>query len=86
MSRMAKLTFAGSCLFTVSTIWFVHNIQVTERENMYQGVLRDEERKKKREKNLREFEETRALHATLIGDQPDLKPQGNSEDEGRKPQ
>ena len=43
---------------------------------MHQGVIRDEERRKKREHNLKEFKETRALHASLIGEQPDLKAQG----------
>ncbi|KAJ1673880.1 hypothetical protein EV182_004384, partial [Spiromyces aspiralis] len=43
--------------------------------NMYQGVLRDEERRRKREANLRELEETRALHAELISQQPNLRPQ-----------
>ncbi|KAJ2615424.1 hypothetical protein H4S08_001228 [Coemansia sp. RSA 1365] len=72
MSRAAKLTFIGSCVFAASTIWFVHRAQKMERESMYQGVLRDQERKAQREQNTREFEETRARYAELIKQQPDF--------------
>lgn len=72
MSRAAKLTFAGSCVFAASTIWFVHRLQDIERETMYQGVIRDQERKAQRAQNMREYEETRALHAEMAKDQPDV--------------
>ncbi|KAJ2161053.1 hypothetical protein GGF46_001800 [Coemansia sp. RSA 552] len=72
MSKAAKLTFLGSCVFTVGTIWFVHKSQVSEREAMFQGVIRDRERKEQRTRNIREFDETRALHAELIKEQPDV--------------
>ncbi|KAI8323374.1 hypothetical protein GQ54DRAFT_258310 [Martensiomyces pterosporus] len=72
MSKAAKLTFLSSCVFAVGTIWFVHKAQESERESMYQGVIRDQERKAQREKNIREFDETRALHAQLIQEQPDV--------------
>ncbi|KAJ2785617.1 hypothetical protein H4R18_000433 [Coemansia javaensis] len=72
MSRAAKLTFLGSCVFAVGTIWFVHRAQELERESMYQGVIRDQERKAQRAQNQREFAETRALHAELIKQQPDV--------------
>ncbi|KAJ2346705.1 hypothetical protein GGF43_004927 [Coemansia sp. RSA 2618] len=73
MSKAAKLTFAGSCVFAVGTIWFVHKAQEWERESMYQGVIRDRERKAQREQNVREFDETRALHAELIKEQSEVK-------------
>ncbi|KAI9479185.1 hypothetical protein BX667DRAFT_495740 [Coemansia mojavensis] len=76
MSKAAKLTFAGSCAFAVGTIWFVHKAQEWERASMYQGVVRDQERKAQREQNLREFDETRALHAQLIQQQPDVQEDG----------
>ncbi|KAJ2000928.1 hypothetical protein GGI04_003148, partial [Coemansia thaxteri] len=43
-----------------------------ERESMYQGVVRDQERKAQREQNQREYSETRALHAVLIKEQPEI--------------
>ncbi|KAJ2499491.1 hypothetical protein GGH96_003482 [Coemansia sp. RSA 1972] len=73
MSNAAKLTFGASCVFAVGTIWFVHKAQEWERDSMYQGVLRDRERKTQREQNEREFGETRALHAELIKQQPGCK-------------
>ncbi|KAJ2402819.1 hypothetical protein GGI23_000437 [Coemansia sp. RSA 2559] len=73
MSKAAKVTFACSCLFAAGTIWFVHKSQELERESMYQGVIRDQERKAQRAQNIREYDETRALHAELIKDQPDVK-------------
>ncbi|KAJ2773348.1 hypothetical protein IWQ57_001337 [Coemansia nantahalensis] len=76
MSKAAKLTFLGSCVFAVGTIWFVHKAQVMERDSMYQGVVRDQERKAQRERNRREFEETRALHAELTREQPDVGKSG----------
>ncbi|KAJ1836087.1 hypothetical protein LPJ63_000619 [Coemansia sp. RSA 2711] len=78
MSKAAKLTFAGSCAFAAGTIWFVHKTQEWERESMYQGVVRDQERKAQRAQNVREFGETRALHAELIKQQPDVQQNGRS--------
>ncbi|KAJ1886802.1 hypothetical protein LPJ66_009447 [Kickxella alabastrina] len=63
MSKAAKMTFLGSCVFAVGL----------ERASMYQGVIRDQERKAQREKNAREYDETRALHAELIKDQPNVR-------------
>ncbi|KAJ1941385.1 hypothetical protein GGF37_003576 [Kickxella alabastrina] len=62
MSKAAKMTFLGSCVFAG-----------LERASMYQGVIRDQERKAQREKNAREYDETRALHAELIKDQPNVR-------------
>ncbi|KAJ2899663.1 hypothetical protein GGI21_004791 [Coemansia aciculifera] len=69
MSTPAKITFAASCLYAVGTIWFVHRAQEQERASMYQGVVRDQERRMKREQNQREYDETRALHAELLKEQ-----------------
>ncbi|KAJ2098275.1 hypothetical protein GGI03_001384 [Coemansia sp. RSA 2337] len=68
MSRAAKATFTASCLYAVGTIW----AQDQERASMYQGVVRDQERRAQREQNKREYDETRALHAELIKEQPDI--------------
>ncbi|KAJ2424362.1 hypothetical protein GGF41_002809 [Coemansia sp. RSA 2531] len=72
MSRAAKAMFTASCLYAVGTIWFVHRAQDQERASMYQGVVRDQERRAQREQNKREYDETRALHAELIKEQPDI--------------
>ncbi|KAJ2582377.1 hypothetical protein GGF44_001316 [Coemansia sp. RSA 1694] len=70
MSTAAKTTFAASCLYAVGTIWFVHRMQEQERATMYQGVVRDKERRAaQREQNQREYTETRALHAELTKEQ-----------------
>ncbi|KAJ2673791.1 hypothetical protein GGI25_004598 [Coemansia spiralis] len=74
MSKAAKLTFLSSCVFAAGTIWFVHKAQKLERETMYQGVIRDQERKIQRDQNVREFDETRALHEQLSKDQ-EVSPQ-----------
>ncbi|KAF8315361.1 hypothetical protein DL93DRAFT_2166733 [Clavulina sp. PMI_390] len=52
MSIRARITLAASVVFTASTIYFVHWNQENERETMYRGVVRDEERvaKKKAER------------------------------------
>ncbi|KAL9713530.1 hypothetical protein Ac2012v2_003141 [Leucoagaricus gongylophorus] len=56
----ARATLLGAIIFSSITIWAVHFQQDQERENMYKGVLRDDERR--REKMLQrqtEFEESR---------------------------
>ncbi|WFD36682.1 hypothetical protein MCUN1_003569 [Malassezia cuniculi] len=56
MSRAAKATFVASIVFTTSIVWGVHFIQRYERDSMYAGVIRDEERleekKRQRESEL----------------------------------
>ncbi|TFK29690.1 hypothetical protein FA15DRAFT_631596 [Coprinopsis marcescibilis] len=49
-SRSAKMTLAGATAFCALTIWGVHYQQHQERETMYQGVLRDDERRKEKMK------------------------------------
>ncbi|KXN87436.1 hypothetical protein AN958_08867 [Leucoagaricus sp. SymC.cos] len=56
----ARATLLGAILFSSLTIWAVHFQQDQERETMYKGVLRDDERRK--EKMLQrqaELEESR---------------------------
>jgi protein PET117 len=54
MSRPAKFTLAASVLVSGLTVWGVHYMQEREREVMYRGVERDEERQaeKKRKRLL----------------------------------
>ncbi|KZT21575.1 hypothetical protein NEOLEDRAFT_1139192 [Neolentinus lepideus HHB14362 ss-1] len=66
MSRVAKTTLLASVLLTGLTVWGVHFLQEQEHENMYKGVLRDDERRREkmrlREEELRESQRKRALY------------------------
>ncbi|TXT13729.1 hypothetical protein VHUM_01096 [Vanrija humicola] len=44
MSRASKIFFGASMLFMGGTVYGVHWLQKRESDNMYLGVLRDEER------------------------------------------
>ncbi|CCM02572.1 uncharacterized protein FIBRA_04675 [Fibroporia radiculosa] len=48
MSRVAKLSLAAAILTTTAVIWGVHFQQNKERETMYQGVVRDEARRREK--------------------------------------
>ncbi|KAH9066882.1 hypothetical protein EDB87DRAFT_1553626 [Lactarius vividus] len=50
MSRAAKATLLASIIVSSLTVWGVHYIQQQEHETMYQGVLRDDERRKRKMK------------------------------------
>ncbi|KZT70777.1 hypothetical protein DAEQUDRAFT_667254 [Daedalea quercina L-15889] len=58
MSRAAKITLASSLLASAVVIWGVHFLQIRERETMFQGVIRDDERRREkmrqREQDLQE--------------------------------
>ncbi|PVU89542.1 hypothetical protein BB559_005052 [Furculomyces boomerangus] len=79
MSTKAKLTLLGSTVFAVTTIWFVHRIQNQEKEIMHQGVIRDEERKKNKQKNILEYKEQKELYAELVKDQNKFTEQTDEE-------
>ncbi|KAG6868742.1 hypothetical protein C0993_011321 [Termitomyces sp. T159_Od127] len=53
-NRGAKLTLFGAILLSSLTIYAVHFQQEQERESMYQGVLRDDERRKQKMKQREE--------------------------------
>ncbi|TFK64111.1 hypothetical protein BDN72DRAFT_723289, partial [Pluteus cervinus] len=58
--RRAAVALAGAILFSSFTIWAVHYQQEQERETMYQGVLRDDERRKEKMKQRQQnFDESR---------------------------
>ncbi|KAF9820860.1 hypothetical protein IEO21_01087 [Rhodonia placenta] len=65
MSRIAKATLVSSLLASAVIIWGVHFLQTSERETMYQGVLRDDERRREkmrqREQDLQESVRKREL-------------------------
>ncbi|GJE91280.1 PET117 domain-containing protein [Phanerochaete sordida] len=66
MSRAAKATLVGSLLFSVGIIYTVHFMQRRESETMFQGVLRDDERRKEkmrqRQADFEESQRKRALY------------------------
>ncbi|KAG5721353.1 hypothetical protein E4T56_gene12969 [Termitomyces sp. T112] len=65
-NRGAKLTLFGAVLLSSLTIYAVHYQQEQERESMYQGVLRDDERRrqkmKQREEDLQESRRKREVY------------------------
>ncbi|TFY76616.1 hypothetical protein EWM64_g7396 [Hericium alpestre] len=59
MSRAAKATLLASLFLTTLTVWGVHYQQEQEHVNMYQGVLRDDARRKEKMKQRQtDFEES----------------------------
>ncbi|KAF8141541.1 hypothetical protein EV363DRAFT_1151535 [Boletus edulis] len=78
MSTRAKVTLAASCAISVFIIWGVHYQQVKERDacDMFQGVLRDDERRREkmwqRQQDFEESQRKRALYArtqTVVSDE-----------------
>ncbi|KAF8239418.1 hypothetical protein L208DRAFT_1237903 [Tricholoma matsutake] len=61
--RAARATLFGAIILSSFTIWSVHSQQVQEHENMYKGVLRDDERRREkmrqREEQLQASKQTR---------------------------
>ncbi|KAI9510050.1 hypothetical protein F5148DRAFT_977398 [Russula earlei] len=50
MSRTAKATLITSIVLSSLTVWGVHYLQQQEHDTMYQGVIRDDERRKRKMK------------------------------------
>ncbi|KAI1006782.1 hypothetical protein K3495_g1434 [Podosphaera aphanis] len=61
MSLASKLTLAGTSLFAISTIIFVHYAQSAEKSAMHQGVIRDLEQQRLKKERQQDFELQRAL-------------------------
>ncbi|KAF7309905.1 hypothetical protein MIND_00362800 [Mycena indigotica] len=65
-SRRAKATLAAAIGLSALTIWAVHFQQEQQHQTMYQGVLRDDERRRKkmeqREQELRESQRKREIY------------------------
>ncbi|KAF8488914.1 hypothetical protein JB92DRAFT_2820225 [Gautieria morchelliformis] len=51
MSRAAKITLVGSIILSAMTVWGMHFLQEWERNVMYQGVLRDDERRRDKQRH-----------------------------------
>ncbi|KAI9456926.1 hypothetical protein HD554DRAFT_2030319 [Boletus coccyginus] len=59
MSTRAKATLVASCAISAFIIWGVHYQQTKERDDMFQGVLRDDERRReKMRQRQQDFEES----------------------------
>ncbi|KNE65956.1 hypothetical protein AMAG_10241 [Allomyces macrogynus ATCC 38327] len=72
MSAAAKVTLAGSILFTITSVAAVHWQHIKERERMHEGVLRDEERlaaKQRQDENARDLAAQQALERELRAQQ-----------------
>ncbi|RKP11468.1 hypothetical protein BJ684DRAFT_21961 [Piptocephalis cylindrospora] len=65
MSTRAKLTLAGSILFTVGIVYGVHHMQQSEREAMRAGLALEEEKYQRKQKNTQELQEQQQLRAYL---------------------
>ncbi|EJF64081.1 hypothetical protein DICSQDRAFT_54204 [Dichomitus squalens LYAD-421 SS1] len=79
MSRAAKFTLGAAIFTSVLVVWGVHHLQVTERATMYQGVLKDDERRRdkmrQREEELQRSLQKRELYErvqTVSKPAPDL--------------
>ncbi|KAJ3992891.1 hypothetical protein F5050DRAFT_1578756 [Lentinula boryana] len=59
MSSRAKITLGAAIVLSTLTVWGVHVQQNQEREAMYQGVLKDDERRiAKMKQRQQEFDES----------------------------
>ncbi|KAI0035300.1 hypothetical protein K488DRAFT_83139 [Vararia minispora EC-137] len=85
MSRKAQVTLAVSILATTAIVWGVHYQQRREREVMYQGVIRDDERRREkmrqREEDLRISKAKREIYERVQKVQPSI-PNSDSDDSG----
>lgn len=61
MSRASKATLAGTSLFAVATVFFVHYGQKAEKAAMHAGVVRDMEQQKVKRERQADFEMQREL-------------------------
>lgn len=61
MSRASKLTLAGTSLFAVGTVYFVHFQQQSEKAAMHAGVVRDMEQQRLKKERKDDFELQQAL-------------------------
>ncbi|KAF8737216.1 hypothetical protein AX14_013252 [Amanita brunnescens Koide BX004] len=67
--KAAKFTLLSAVVLSSFTIWFVHRQQEQERETMYRGVLRDDERRRekmlRREEDLQESRRKREIYESI---------------------
>ncbi|XP_044754943.1 protein PET117 homolog, mitochondrial [Coccinella septempunctata] len=65
MSFLAKLVLGSSCLFSVTVISYVHYKQSADRQQLYEGVLRDNERRKRKSENVHILQQQQLLTEQL---------------------
>ncbi|KZV96811.1 hypothetical protein EXIGLDRAFT_765046 [Exidia glandulosa HHB12029] len=71
MSRAAKATLAASVVITSLVVYGVHWLQESERQAMYMGVVRDDERRKQKQlQRQQELEESQRKRAVYEAVQP----------------
>ncbi|KAF3162819.1 hypothetical protein TWF751_010599 [Orbilia oligospora] len=80
MSRASKLTLGLVTAVTGLIVVAVHNTQVTEREAMHQGVVRDEERQRLKRERALDFE----MSAKLREEYEKVQPVSNSGDKPKR--
>ncbi|KAG0224084.1 hypothetical protein B0O80DRAFT_495874 [Mortierella sp. GBAus27b] len=72
MSTKAKLTLGITTLCTIATVWGVHYQQMSEKETMRMGIIKDEERmanKKRQDENVIELAAQQELQRRMMEEQ-----------------
>jgi len=68
-THRAKIVLGISVLFCGFSVWSVHWLQNFERKTMYQGVIRDDQRRaekmRKREEELKESAKKRVVYESV---------------------
>ncbi|WFD20981.1 hypothetical protein MCAP1_003236 [Malassezia caprae] len=70
MSRAAKTTLGTSIAATISIVAGVHYLQIKERETMYKGVERDDQRQKEKRQRMEDLARNRERETALRQLQP----------------
>ncbi|KIK50588.1 hypothetical protein GYMLUDRAFT_182538 [Collybiopsis luxurians FD-317 M1] len=79
MSTRAKITLGVAIVLSSLTVWGVHYQQNQERESMYKGVLKDDERRlEKMKQRQQDFEESKRKHELYERVQPVREDTGGS--------
>ncbi|KAF8948220.1 hypothetical protein BGZ47_006020 [Haplosporangium gracile] len=72
MSTKAKMTLGVTTLLTVATVYGVHYQQMSEKETMRLGIIKDEERvakKKRQDDNVFELAVQQELQRKMLEEQ-----------------
>ncbi|KAF9203746.1 hypothetical protein BGZ49_006080 [Haplosporangium sp. Z 27] len=72
MSTKAKMTLGITTLCTIATVWGVHYQQMSEKETMRMGIVKDEERmskKKRQDDNVIELAAQQELQKQMLAEQ-----------------
>ncbi|KAF9370637.1 hypothetical protein CPB97_002597 [Podila verticillata] len=72
MSTKAKMTLGVTTLCTIAVVWGVHYQQMSEKETMRLGIVKDEERmanKKRQDDNVLELAVQQELQRKMLEEQ-----------------